>query len=453
MTSREANIDIARRVVHLAQRAGAEQCDAYLVAYDETEVAVRLGELEKVIEAGSRALGLRVITQGRTAICSTTDFSDDALQRLAADTVELAKISAADEFAGLPDPSTLATGRADGLNLYDESLGSLTTEQKIRMATDCEGAARAFDPRISNSDGASISTRIGEVALANSHGFAASYPSTAVSLMVEVMADDAEGKKRNAYWYSSERSLHRLLPAEEIGRIAARRALDQLGAAKVPTRQAPVVFEPMMAASLLGEFAGAATGGMLYRRATFLADRLGQQVASPLITLVDDPLEPGRRGSRSFDGEGVTARATTLIDAGRFSAFLFDTYAGKRTGNPTTGSAGRGVESLPSPGAANLILRPGATPPAEIVAGVNEGLYVTALMGQGFNPTTGDYSRGAAGFWISGGKLAFPVTEVNISGRLDTMLGAVDAVGDDLTWFGSVASPTVRVAEMTISGT
>jgi PmbA protein len=450
-------LDIARRAVQLARAAGAEQCDAIVSMYTESNVTVRLGELEKLIEAGSMSLGLRVINGGRTAVCSTSDLSPASLERFAAETVELAAISEPDEFAGLPEAELLATATAtataaSGLALYDEQLQSLTTEQKVQMAKACEGAAFAADPRINNSDGASLSTRIGEVALANSLGFAGAYPATTISLVVEAIADDTEGKKRNGYWYSAERSLHRLADPEEIGRIAARRTIDQLGARKVATCQVPVVFEPMMAVALMGDLVGCATGSALYRGATFLAGRAGQVIGSPLVTITDDPSIPGRLGSRPFDGEGVATRSNPVVEAGVFRGFLFDCYTARRTGSRTTGSAQRGIESLPSPGPSNLVFGAGQTPPDQLIAGVANGLYLTTLMGSGFNPTTGDYSRGAGGFWIEGGRIAYPVTEINISGRMDAMLAGIDAVGTDLAWFGSSAAPTIRVREMTVSG-
>lgn len=447
-------LDIARRAVQLARAAGAEQCDAVVSMYTESNVTVRLGELEKLIEAGSMALGLRVINGGRTAVCSTSDLSPASLEAFAAEAVDLASISEPDDCAGLPEPGLFAAATsATGLGLYDESLESLSTERKIQMATACEAAAFATDPRITNSDGASLSTRIGHFALANSLGFEGAYPATTVSLVIEAIADDADGKKRNGYWYSAERSLHRLLDPEEIGRIAARRTLDQLGARKVPTCQVPVVFEPMMAVSLMGDLVGCATGSALYRGATFLANRTGEVIGSPLVTITDDPLLPGRFGSRPFDGEGVTTRRNAIFSGGAFNGFLFDCYTARRTGNQTTGSAQRGIESTPSPGPSNLVFEPGDTSPEEIIAGVASGLYLTTLMGSGFNPATGDYSRGAAGFWIESGRVAFPVTEVNISGRMDTMLAGIDAVGADLSWFGASAAPTLRIREMTVSGT
>ncbi|MGE5596591.1 MAG: TldD/PmbA family protein [Hyphomicrobiales bacterium] len=447
-----ANLDLARHAVDLALRAGAEQCDAYLLAYEESDVTVRLGKTERLIEAGSRQLGLRVITGGRTAVCSTSDLSEEALERFARETAELAAISAPDPHAGLPDPITLARPAADALQLFDERLQGLTTEEKLRMAGECEAAAFAADSRITNSDGATVTTRAGEVCLANSHGFAGSYPYTRVSLVVEVMADDAEGKKRNGYWFSSERSLHRLLSPQEVGRTAAARAAGQVGARKVPTAQVPVVFEPIMAARLMGDLANCLTGSALYRRATFLADRVGQQVGSPLFTLADDPSIPAA-GSRPWDGEGVASARRVLFDGGRFEGFLFDTYSGRRTGNRSTGSANRGVEGGPTPGPSNLVLEaPEKMPVAELLAGVKQGLLVTELIGHGFNPTTGDWSRGAGGYWIENGEVAFPVTEVNVSGRFDAMLAGIDAVADDRAWFGSTATPTLRIQGMTVSG-
>ncbi len=446
-------LDIATQVVSLARRAGAGQCDAIVSMYTEANVTVRMGELEKLIEAGSMSVGLRVISGGRTAVCSTSDLSPLALERFARETVELANISEPDEFAGLPEPEFLARATtADGLGLYDEHIESLSTDEKIRMARVCEGAVFAADPRVTNSDGASLSTRVGELALANSHGFAGAYPATSISLVVEAIADDAEGKKRNGYWYAAERAIHRMPDPESIGRIAAHRAVDQIGARKVSTREVPVVFEPMMTVALMGDLIGCATGSALYRGATFLATRAGQTIGSPLVSIVDDPTRGGGLGSRPFDGEGVATRRNDIFSAGTFERFLLDCYTARRTGGRTTGSAQRGIESLPAPGPSTLMWEPGPYSAESLIAGVSEGLYVTTLMGNGFNPTTGDYSRGAAGFWIEHGRIAYPVTEVNVSGHMETMLKGVDAVADDLTWFGASAAPSIRIKEMMVSG-
>ena len=445
-------LELAGRAVELAAARGAEQCDAIAFSHTESTVSIRLGEIEKLIEATSHSLGLRVISGGCTAVCSTSDFTPAAFEQFVAETVELARISAPDEYAGLPDPEQLASGAGDSLQLYDERIESLPLDDRIDMARSCEAAALGFDSRITNSEGASLTTRVGEVALANSRGFAAGYPATSISLSTEALADDEDGKKRNAWWFSAERSLRSLMDPETLGRIAAQRAVDQLGARKTDTKRVPVIFEPMMAARLAGDVAGCATGGALYRGATFLAGRTGEAIGSPLVTIVDDPTRPARAGSRPFDGEGVAARRNVLFQEGRFKGFLFDCYTARRMDARTTGSAQRGVSSLPEPGPANLIFEPGDTPAEEIVADTQEGLLVTALMGFGFNPTTGDYSRGVGGFWIENGAIAYPVAEANISGDVGSMLGKVDAVGSDLTWFGSSAAPTVRIAEMTVSG-
>jgi PmbA protein len=238
----------------------------------------------------------------------------------------------------------------------------------------------------------------------------------------------------------------------EVGRIAARRAVDQLGSIKGKTQKVPVVFEPLMAVQLMGSIAGCLSGSALYRGATFLAGRIGERIGSENLTLTDEPLLPGRPGSRPFDGEGVATRRTVLFDKGELKAFLFDVYTARRTEQRTTGSAARGIDSGPMPSSANLVLEPGTMAPEAIIAGVQSGLYLTTLMGFGFNPTTGDFSRGAAGFWIENGEIAYPVTEINISGRMEEMLGAIDAVGSDLAWFGGAAAPTIRIAEMTVSG-
>ncbi len=445
-------LEAACRAVEHAIAVGADQCDVFVQSYSESSVTVRRFDVEKLIEAGGHSLGLRVIHGGRTAICSTSEFEDDSLEKIARQAFELVQVAAVDPYAGLPDSADVTTPSVDGLQLYDESLRSMSVESKITIAQSCEEAAFAEDDRVSNSNGATLATRAGEVAVANSNGFAASYPGTSISLTVEVMADDDEGKKRNAYWFSSERFLHRLDGPEHVGRTAARRAVAQLGARKVETGSFPVVFEPATSVDLLRLLSGCVSGESLYRGASFLVQSADQKVGSPLVDIADDPRLPGRGGSRPFDGEGVTTSARKLFDKGVFKGFLFDSYTARRAGARTTGSAHRGPQTLPSPGASNVVWSPGDSPPGEVVAGIGEGLFVTSLMGFGFNPTTGDFSRGAGGFWIKDGELAFPVAEINISGRMDEMLMAVDAVGDDLTWFGTSAAPTIRVAEMTVSG-
>ena len=458
---RLAPLQLAQKVVDKALgkakaagdgRDAAFQCDAVAMTSRDSSVTVRLQELETVQEAVSRAVGLRVIVDGRQAVVSSADISDEALDQIVEEALALAAIAEPDEHAGLPDPADQAVP-GEALQLYDEAIEAVGGQERIDRAMACEQAAMDADERITNSGGGSFSTRIAEVALADSNGFAGSYLGTSASLSVEVMAAEPDGRLRNDSWFTAERRLHRLEDAEAVGREAAARALRQLGAAKVKTQEVPVVWEPRLMAGFLGVIARAADGEALYRRSTFLADREGDPVASPLLTVVDDPRLPGRLGSRPFDGEGVATRRNVLIQDGVFQSFLFDTYNARRLGRASTGSAVRDVGSLPGIGTGNLIMQPGGRQPEQIIGEVQDGLYLTSLMGFGINITTGDFSRGAAGLWIRGGELAEPVTEINVSGNLLDMLASIDAVGSDLQWFGGAAAPTLRMSKLTVSGT
>ena len=455
-------LELAGRVVEKARAAGRArsadgargtfQCDAVAMSSRDSSVTVRLQELETVQEAASRAVGLRVIVDGRQAVVSSADISDEALDQIVEDALALAAIAEPDEHAGLPDPAD-QTGLRDELQLYDEAFEAIAGRDRIDRAMACEQAAMDADARISNSGGSSFSTRIGEVALADSNGFAGSYLGTSASLAVEVMAAEPDGRLRNDSWFTAERQLHRLEDAALVGQEAAARTLRQLGAGKTKTQEVPVVWEPRLVAGLLGTIASAADGEALYRRSTFLADREGDAVASPLLTVVDDPRLPGRLGSRPFDGEGIATRRNVLLQDGVFQTFLFDTYNARRLGRTSTGSAVRDISSLPAIGTGNLIMQPGGRLPEQIIGEVQDGLYLTTLMGFGINLTTGDFSRGAAGLWIRNGELAEPVTEINVSGNLLDMLASIDAIGSDLQWFGAAAAPTLRMSKLMISGT
>ena len=442
---------IAAQLVERAKAAGATQADSVAMRTTNSDATVRLGEVEKLIEATSLGAGVRVIVDGRQAIASTSDISDAALDETVASAMELAGLAEPDEHAGLADPADQVRVSAR-LGLYDENIEALSMRERIDLALACEQAALDADERITNSDGATFGSRISEMALADTNGFAGSYVGTSASLAVEIMAAEDDGRLKNDYWYTAERQLHRMDDPAAIGREAAARALRQLGAAKHATTQVPVVWEPRLAAGLAGILARAANGEEYFQRSTFLADRIGEQVASDLFTLTDDPTLTGRLGSRPFDGEGIATRRNTLFEAGTFQGFLFDTYNARRTSQRSTGSATRSISSLPTIGTGNLLVEPGTMSPDAIIAGVEDGLYMTTLMGFGINLVTGDFSRGAAGIWIRDGQLAEPVTEINVSGSLPDMLRSIDAVGDDLQWFGGSAAPTLRMSQLTISG-
>jgi PmbA protein len=449
----ENPLSLASDIVDKARRLGADEVDAYVMSSTESSVQVRRHAVERVIDAGSHAVGIRVIKDKRTAICSTADLTPQAVDQMVRDAIEMASISEPDEYAGLPDREELAGGDSGpNLQLYDERIDTLTTDEMKDYALRCEQAAFDYDKRVTNSDGAEMGIVRSQVALANSLGFGGSYMGTYASLAVEAICDDADGKKRNDHWYTAERALHRLDDAEDVGRKAAARAVAKLGARKVGTTEVPVVWDATVAHSLLRILGNAVSGEALYRRSTFLAELEGQRVASSLFSLTDDPLLPGRLGSRPFDGEGVTSRVVPAFEDGVFRAFLFDTYNARRLGRRTTGAAHRGLASEPSPGTSNFVMAAGQSTPEALCDGIANGLLLTDLMGFGVNLTTGDFSRGAQGFWIEDGRVTYPVTEVNLSGNLKDMLASIDAVGNDLLWRGASAAPSFRMSRLTLSG-
>jgi PmbA protein len=441
--------DLALDLLAKARAAGADAADTLISTGTEFSVTVRKGEVETLEEAGSKALGLRAFIGRRTAIAYTSDFSAPALAALAERAVEMARATGEDPASGLPD-ETPPPDEID-LQTHDPALAGLPTEERIDMARRAEAVALAASPEITNSQGASFSASEAEVVLANSAGFLGSYRSSAASLSVVPVAE-RDGAMERDYWYTSGRGLGDLLTPEEVGRVAAERTLRRLGARKVATAEVPVVFDPETAAELLGHLFSAMNGYSVFRNATFLKDRLGERVASPLVTIVDDGRKRRGLGSRPFDGEGLATRRNVPLEQGVLRLFLCDTYAARKIGSRPTGNARRSVAGGPSVGAGNLYLEPGATPPDEIIAGVPNGLYVTDLIGFGVNLVTGDYSQGAAGQWIENGRLAFPVHELTIAGNLKSMLNDINAVGNDLVFKSAIAAPTLRIARMTVSG-
>lgn len=440
---------IAEHVLHLARERGADDAEVMLAAGRTFSAAVRLAAVERVTEATTRTLGLRVFKDGRTANRYTADLTPRGLDAFVDRSLDLLQIADPDDAAVLP--AWEETPEPD-LALYDPAVAAMGAEEKIERALRAEQAGRAIDGRITNSAGASFGTVIREFILRNTRGFAGSYMGTLASASVQLIADDAGGVKRNGGWYSMERHLGRVLDPETLGRVAAERTLRQIGARKVTTQPVPVVFDPANAVAIMGLVGRAANGELLHRRSSLLVGQEGVAVASPLVTLVDDPLLAARPGSRPFDDEGVASRRNVLLDAGVFGGFLHDTYTARQTGARSTGSSERSVGDGPSVGTSNLVLAPGLTPPDEIIASVDDGLYVTDMIGFGVNLTTGTFSRGASGLWIERGRLAYPVTEINISGNLREMLAGISMVGTDLTWHGASAAPTIKIDRMMVSG-
>lgn len=445
-------MQLASEVVERARGGGADVAEAIARAGSELSTKVRLGKPELVEEAAHRSLGMRVIKDRRVALTSTSDLTPRGLDRFVKDALELLEVAQEDAFAGPADPALLARGPFPDLELYDPAGGEVTAEQALELARRGEQAARDADARITNSDGATFSRTAGSFAIVLSGGFKGGYAGSYASLVVSPVADDEGGKKRRGYHYSAKRHLAELDAPEAVGREAARRTLRKLGARKVPTCEAPVVFDPDVARSILGLLGGCAMGSAIWRKSSYLLGREGTRVASELVTVVDDPLIPRAPGSRPFDGEGLPARRNVLVQDGVLQMYLCDSYSGRKLGRAPTGNASRGSGGGVGPSTSNLLLQPTKTPPEEIVRSTKRGLYVTEMMGFGFNAVTGDFSRGASGFWIEDGQLAFPVSEVTISLNLDQILQRIDAVGSDLDLRTATAAPTFRVSAMTIAG-
>ncbi len=442
--------ELAADVLSRARACGATEADVIVADGETFSVQVRVGAVDRLTKAREKRLGLRVFVGKRSATTSTSDFSLDSLDRLVSETCILAKAVVEDPVSGLPDPSQMAQ-EWPALGLYDAT--QLQTEVQIDLAKRAEAAAFAADQRITNSEGSEFDSSSGRVVLANSHGFVGSYKSSSFSLSVSPIATEpGTGAMQRDSWYEVQRKFARMASAESIGQEATRRAVRRLGARKVGTKRVPVVFDQEMAGSLLANLCSAVSGYGLYKRASFLLDQLGHTVASDHITVHDDGRMEGGLGSRPFDGEGLPTRKNTIVERGVLKSYLLDTYSGRKLGQASTGNASRSVGDNPSVGPTNFYLVPGMKTAEQIIGSVKEGLYVTELIGFGINMVTGDYSRGASGFWIENGELAYPVEEITIAGNLKQMFKDIELVGSDLVFRGRIASPTLKIGEMMVAG-
>lgn len=440
--------NVAQDLLARAAKHGATAADVMVADGETLSVQVRMGAVDRLTKAREKRLGLRVFFGHRSASASTSDFSHDSLDRFVGETCALAQAVVEDPVSGLPEPGHYATELPD-LNIYDAT--KLQTDQQIDLALRAERAAFAADSRITNSEGGDCDSSSGRIILANSHGFLGQYANSSFSLSVSPIASDAAGMQRD-YWYGVNRTFSKLESPEAIGQEATRRTVRKLGARKVPTGRVPVIFDPEVAGSLLSHLCSALSGYALYKGASFLIGQRGQQIAPEFVTIYDDGRMPGGLGTRPFDGEGLPTRKQAIVERGRLASYLLDTYSGKKLGLPSTGNASRSIGESPSAGPTNFYMVPGTTAPTEILASVKQGLYVTDLIGFGINMVTGDYSRGASGFWIENGELAYPVEEITIAGNLKQMYATIETIGSDLVFRGRIASPTVKIAEMMVAG-
>jgi PmbA protein len=442
-------LSVASDAVKRALGAGATDAECTIMEGEEFSSAIRMREVESLKEAGSRAAGIRILIGKHTGSSYTSDLTPDGIATMVRGAMGLAKITSEDPFAGLPEESDL--GKYSGeLSLYDGAIERMDTEWKIAQAKRAEEVAFATDERIQNSEGAGFESYVGQRVFVNSRGFAGSYQTSSCGLSVSPVAKQ-NGSMERDYWYTSSRSADKLESADDVGRRAAERAVRRLNPRKIPTQKAAIFFEPRTARSLLSDLFSAVNGGAIYRHASFLAGKLGEKIASDSLTVVDDATLPGLFGTSPFDDEGVLCRRTMVIEKGVLKSYLLNSYTARKLGLKTTGNASRGVTGNAGVGPGNFYIEAGSRTPEAILKGLPTGLYVTELIGGDTNTVTGDYSSGAAGLWIENGELAYPVSEITIAGNLKQMLMDVE-IASDLEFRGSIASPSLLIREMMISG-
>ena len=431
---------IIERALEEARARGASQAEAAVSQDTGLSVGVRLGEVETLEHQRDRSMGVTVYFGRRKGSASTADFSPDAVRATVAKACSIARFTAEDAASGLADADLMAR-LPQSLDLSHP--WNITADRAIEIAKSCEAAALGFDSRINNSEGASLGTHQGLHVYGNTHGFVGGYPTTSHTLSCVVLAGTGEDMQRD-YWYSSSRDWQELEQAEAIGRESARRTIARLSPRKLSTRRAPVLFVPEVARGLIGHFVAAIRGSSQYRQSSFLLNSAGQRVFPAGFSIAERPHIPKGMGSAPFDDEGVATRDRELIADGILTGYILSSYSARKLGLATTGNAG---------GAHNLIVAPTLAGGMDaMLARLGTGLLVTELMGQGINMVTGDYSRGAAGFWVENGAVQYPVAEITIAGNLRDMLGGIAAAGDDLDVRGGTRVGSILLNEMTIAG-
>lgn len=443
-------IDVAARLVELALKEGAGEAEAYAESSRESSVRVRDGEVEELSQATSKGVGLRVISGARLGFSFGTDFSREGLKQIAGRAVALAKLSAKDPNNALPLGAALGFNTA-GEGDYDPAIESIDPAWKLNAAREAERSAKAADARVRKFDSSGAGDYLAHSAVVSSRGAHGASRATYVSIDCSPVAEE-DGQLQTASWSDTRRRLDALESPELIGRTAAARAVRMLGARKVKTQSVPVILDPRMAAGFIAGLAAAVNGNLVYKKSSFLGALKGKRVAPEGFTLVDDATLEHGLATRPLDGEGAASRRTVVVERGILKEFLYDAYSAKKAGARSTGSAARGWSSLPGIGTSNFFLEAGSVAPGEIIRGVKQGLYVTAMLGRGADVVTGDYSRGANGIWIENGELTYPVQEVTVAGNLLEMLKGIDAIGSDLEHRSSTAAPTLRFASLMVSG-
>jgi PmbA protein len=441
----------AEAAVGYALKAGAKEADAMVESGSQFRVDVLQGNIENLKQAHTRGLGLRAFVDGKTALVYTSDLRDATLKDLAGRAIELARKSTTDPFAGLPGGPPTTAANAAAMNLFDPAVADMPADRKIALAKDMEKAALGYDKRIQRCDGCTLQTGVGETVLASSAGPSLSYVGTFLGGFVNPLAADGDKQQSGNYGEFHRRAAD-MPSAEEIGKEAGRRAVERIGARGVPTQKVPVIMHPDIAGNWLQGLFSAFSGEQAFKKISYLTEKMGQPIASDLVTLVDDGTMPGGISTAPFDGEGLPTQRNLLIDKGVLKMFVYNSYWARKAKAKSTGNANRSYQGAPAIGNRNLYLAAGTSTPEEIFQSVDRGFYLVDTGAFGYNPTTGAYSYQAAGFWIEKGQKAFPVQEITVASTTLDMLKNIVMVGNDLKFNGQVNSPTIKIAEMTISG-
>ena len=446
MSDVQEPLNILADLIAKASKAGADAADAVYVESISLSVAQRLGNPEKLERSESFDVGLRVFDGKRQAIVSSSDMGPEALDELVERAIAMSRSVPEDPYCGLAEPDQLASEILD-IDLCDDT--EPATETLVDWVTRAEETARAVEG-VTNSEGAEAGWGRARVAVAATNGFAQTYAGSSASLSVSVLAGEGTGMETD-YDFSSAVYVEDLRSPEDIGRQAGENTVKRLNPRKAETAQVPVIYDTRVSRGLLGHLSGAVNGSSIARKTSFLADKMGEAVFGETITIVDDPHRPRGLRSKPFDGEGVANQKRNIVEGGRLTTWIMDLRSARQLGLETTGHASRGTGSPPSPSATNLYLENGTLSPAELMADIDSGFYVTSLMGFGVNGLTGDYSRGAAGFWIENGKISYPVSEMTIAGNLKNMFAELTPA-NDLEFRYGVDAPTIRIDGMTVAG-
>lgn len=430
---------VVQQLLDEAKQQGASAAEAAFSVDNGLSVSARLGEVETIEFHCDQGIGVTVYFGQQKGSASTNDVSADSLKETVQAACSIARYASPDEYAGLPLPEQLASEFPD-LDLNHP--WAIDAEQAISLAIECENTARQFDKAITNSEGASVNSHQGTRVFGNSLGFLQGYQSSRHSISCSVLAGTGDAMQRD-YWYSVARNAQLLESAQSVGERAAQRTLARLNARSLSTRQAPVLFAPEMASGLIGALIGAISGSSLYRKSSFLLDSLGSQILPDFVRIHEQPLLIGGLGSSSYDAEGVATQTRDIVSDGILRSYLLSTYSARKLGMQTTGNAG---------GVHNLTVEPGQLDFAGMLKLMNTGLLVTELMGQGVNRVTGDYSRGASGFWVENGVIQYPVEEITIAGNLKTMLRNLVAIGTDVDLRGNIRTGSILLEQMAIAG-